>query len=330
MRDAGVAVATTAVGTDIDPVPPSELTTADLLTDAPSRRGLISGAGALGVLAGAAVLAGADALVPEAAEAAGTDPVAHLLRRTTYGMNTAQIPQCATRARQVARRPDEPVHQGARHGDGSPRQPLAPAEAGTSGRFVSTSTTAPGTSCTTWSTLHIARAMWSRRQLLEIMVDFWSNHFNITCPSATSGTPAPFDRDVIRKQRVRPLRGHARRVGEAPGDAQLPQQRRQHEARRRTRTTAVSCSSCTPSASARGYTETDMHNWAMILTGLSIGRARAVAASCTRLESPHRPREGAGVRGRQRHTPDGGEASRSPTSSTSRTTRRPRCTSAAS
>ena len=72
-------------------MPPSELTTADLLSEAPSRRGLISGAGALGVLAGAAVLAGADALVPEAAEAAATDPVAHLLRRTTYGMNAAQI-----------------------------------------------------------------------------------------------------------------------------------------------------------------------------------------------------------------------------------------------
>jgi uncharacterized protein (DUF1800 family) len=29
----------------------------------------------------------------------------------------------------------------------------------------------------------IARALWSRRQLLEVMVDFWSNHLNITNPS---------------------------------------------------------------------------------------------------------------------------------------------------
>jgi uncharacterized protein (DUF1800 family) len=29
----------------------------------------------------------------------------------------------------------------------------------------------------------IARAIWSRRQLLEVMVDFWSNHLNVTCPS---------------------------------------------------------------------------------------------------------------------------------------------------
>jgi uncharacterized protein (DUF1800 family) len=29
---------------------------------------------------------------------------------------------------------------------------------------------------------HIARAAWSQRQLLAIMEDFWSNHFNVTCP----------------------------------------------------------------------------------------------------------------------------------------------------
>ena len=30
----------------------------------------------------------------------------------------------------------------------------------------------------------VARAAWSNRQLLEVMVDFWSNHLNVTCPSA--------------------------------------------------------------------------------------------------------------------------------------------------
>jgi uncharacterized protein (DUF1800 family) len=28
----------------------------------------------------------------------------------------------------------------------------------------------------------IARALWSERQLLEVMTDFWSNHLNVTCP----------------------------------------------------------------------------------------------------------------------------------------------------
>ncbi|GAB3677816.1 DUF1800 domain-containing protein [Angustibacter aerolatus] len=30
----------------------------------------------------------------------------------------------------------------------------------------------------------VTRAIWSKRQLLEVMVDLWSNHFNVTCPSA--------------------------------------------------------------------------------------------------------------------------------------------------
>src|SRR6185312_8013688 len=29
----------------------------------------------------------------------------------------------------------------------------------------------------------LGRAAWSRRQLLEVMVDLWSNHLNVTCPS---------------------------------------------------------------------------------------------------------------------------------------------------
>src|SRR5688500_7361779 len=30
----------------------------------------------------------------------------------------------------------------------------------------------------------VARAIWSERQLLELMVEFWSNHLNVTSPSA--------------------------------------------------------------------------------------------------------------------------------------------------
>ena len=28
----------------------------------------------------------------------------------------------------------------------------------------------------------LARACWSKRQLFEVMVDFWSNHLNVTNP----------------------------------------------------------------------------------------------------------------------------------------------------
>ncbi|HEX2805614.1 MAG TPA: DUF1800 domain-containing protein, partial [Kineosporiaceae bacterium] len=47
---------------------------------------------------------------------------------------------------------------------------------------------------------HLGRAIWSTRQLFEVMVDFWSNHFNITCPSdKTQLSRHRFDADVIRK-----------------------------------------------------------------------------------------------------------------------------------
>ncbi len=46
----------------------------------------------------------------------------------------------------------------------------------------------------------IARQMWSSRQLLEVMVDFWANHLNVTNPfDGGWDVRSPYDRDVIRK-----------------------------------------------------------------------------------------------------------------------------------
>jgi uncharacterized protein (DUF1800 family) len=45
----------------------------------------------------------------------------------------------------------------------------------------------------------LARAAWSRRQLYEVMVDFWSNHLNVTCPSnEVWDNRAHFDATVVR------------------------------------------------------------------------------------------------------------------------------------
>ncbi len=41
----------------------------------------------------------------------------------------------------------------------------------------------------------LARATWSERQLFEVMVDFWSNHLNVTNPS---------DDGVVLPPRLRP------------------------------------------------------------------------------------------------------------------------------
>ncbi|HEY7281585.1 MAG TPA: DUF1800 domain-containing protein [Actinomycetota bacterium] len=45
----------------------------------------------------------------------------------------------------------------------------------------------------------LARACWSKRQLLEVMVDFWSNHLNVTNPSSDVwNCRHDYDRKVIR------------------------------------------------------------------------------------------------------------------------------------
>lgn len=46
----------------------------------------------------------------------------------------------------------------------------------------------------------LARQLWSERQLLEVMVDFWSNHLNVTNPfDGGWDTRTAYDRDVIRR-----------------------------------------------------------------------------------------------------------------------------------
>ncbi len=46
----------------------------------------------------------------------------------------------------------------------------------------------------------LARACWSKRQLFEVMVDFWGNHLNVTCPSSEVwDVRAVDDRDVYRR-----------------------------------------------------------------------------------------------------------------------------------
>ncbi|GAB6901598.1 DUF1800 domain-containing protein [Kineosporia succinea] len=47
---------------------------------------------------------------------------------------------------------------------------------------------------------HLGRALFSSRELYEVMVDFWSNHLNIACPGGDVwDTRHRYQRDVIRK-----------------------------------------------------------------------------------------------------------------------------------
>ncbi|WP_250027563.1 DUF1800 domain-containing protein [Paractinoplanes maris] len=46
----------------------------------------------------------------------------------------------------------------------------------------------------------VARAVWSERQLFEVMAGFWSNHLNVTCPTGDVWqSRADYDHNVIRR-----------------------------------------------------------------------------------------------------------------------------------
>jgi uncharacterized protein (DUF1800 family) len=117
---------------------------------------------------------------------------------------------------------------------------------------------------------HIARAIWSQRQLFEIMVDFWSNHLNVTCPSSDVwDNRHVFDRDVIRKYAfgsfsdmlcatgkspaMLQFLGNAFSTGKAPNENWGRELLELHTV-----------------GLAAGYSQLDVHNSALILSGLSV------------------------------------------------------------
>ncbi|MDX6221032.1 MAG: hypothetical protein QOD91_86 [Frankiales bacterium] len=235
-----------------------------------SRRGLLSGAGVLGALAGTAVLSGAAAMVPEEAEASGFDPVAHLLRRTTYGMNPDQVyavhKQGADKWLAAQLNPYTKVADTAMDHLAN-RWPRLKLDIWQVRQHLDNGS---------WDVMfdlvdvHIARAVWSRRQLLEVMVDFWSNHFNITCPSSNVwDSRHRFDRDVIRKNAFG--RFEDMLIASAKHPAMLNYlnnvdstkfEPNENYGRELLELHTVGISA--------GYTETDMRNSALIMTGLSI------------------------------------------------------------
>jgi uncharacterized protein (DUF1800 family) len=109
----------------------------------------------------------------------------HLLRRTTYGLTPALVAE-ATKMGRTAWLESQlaPARIRDREGDA------------VVARFPNLSLTAlqfrrkvDAKQANSWDAMFdlgkaaLGRAAWSRRQLLEVMVDLWSNHFNVTCPS---------------------------------------------------------------------------------------------------------------------------------------------------
>jgi Protein of unknown function (DUF1800) len=111
--------------------------------------------------------------------------LAHLLRRTTYGLTPALVAE-ATKLGRTGWLEAQLAPGGIRDREG----------AAVLARFPNLSLSAvefrqkvDAKQADSWDAMFdlgkatLGRAAWSRRQLLEVMVDFWSNHFNVTCPS---------------------------------------------------------------------------------------------------------------------------------------------------
>jgi uncharacterized protein (DUF1800 family) len=167
----------------------------DSARSGPDRRRLLKGGaagtvmGAVGIAAGVALPATpASAATADVAAFTSTDPLRHLLRRATYGAT----PQSEAELRGLGavawldRQLQPATIDDAVCDSFLTRFPLLNLDiAGV--RAEVTAGRLPVGAFGVMQDLAraaVARATWSNRQLLEVMVDFWSNHLNVTTPSS--------------------------------------------------------------------------------------------------------------------------------------------------
>jgi hypothetical protein len=167
--------------------------------DVVPRRALLGRAAALG---GLAVIAPQflDVREADAAVAAVTrDQNLHLLRRATYGPTTASL----KRIRRIGRTAwlEEQFRPGT-ISDAACDHLMATRFPGLKWSIAQANARVPQFA---WDLMFdlgvatLARACWSNRQLLEVMVDFWANHLNVTNPSDSGwNCRHDYDRTVIR------------------------------------------------------------------------------------------------------------------------------------
>jgi len=220
----------------------------------------------LGAVAGAVAAASG---VADEAEAATTDPVLHLLRRATYGPTPALVAAVRTKGAgawlesQLAPTKvadpvvDKLMTRWPRRGwtSSEVRAQIVPSQR--------------------WDYMygtveqHLARALWSERQLYELVVDLWTNHLVVPVPSSDVWDNAHlYQRDVIRKHafgRYRDLLGAATRhpallqvLDNASSTKTRPNE---NHARELLELHTVGVGS---------YTEADVRDAARVLTGLSV------------------------------------------------------------
>ncbi|GAA2548098.1 hypothetical protein GCM10010435_16830 [Winogradskya consettensis] len=169
-----------------------------------TRRRVVGGTAAVGAaLVVPAVVSSSAASAAPATELVPADADLHLLRRATYGLTAASVAEIRRigRSAWLDRQLDPASIRDDRGADIAARFPLAGASNDTLKARVKAGTLKQYAWDAMYQTTYAAtsRAIWSERQLFEVMVDFWSNHLNVTCPSSDVWDSRPdYDRTVIR------------------------------------------------------------------------------------------------------------------------------------
>lgn len=161
-----------------------------------TRRGALGAAGALAASLVTTQLPRSTALA--APQAAAVDPVLHLVRRTTFGPTPsllAEVRRRGTTAWLDEQMQPEKINDSA-IGPLLARYPLVSASAAELGALPNDEARRQATNQLVEATL--CRQLWSRRQLLEVMADFWNNHLNSPPMYWTWATKPLDDRNVIR------------------------------------------------------------------------------------------------------------------------------------
>jgi uncharacterized protein (DUF1800 family) len=174
------------------------------MTAQTSRRTLLGAATATGAALAIGMPGAAHAAEASGAGLVAADPLLHLLRRATYGPTPASIAEI--RALGATAWLERQLNPASIADDACAalvaRLPLAgrditgvraAAAAGTFKKYGWEAMFQLGTAA-------VARAVWSNRQLLEVMTDLWSNHLNVTCPNGDVWDSRPdYDVTVIRR-----------------------------------------------------------------------------------------------------------------------------------
>lgn len=170
-----------------------------------TRRTVLAGGAAVlaatattGLIADAALAAPA-AAAPAPADLLGADPIAHLLRRATFGATPATLAEAARLGVNgwLDRQLDPARINDAVCDEYVSRLPLAHADVATVRAKIKVHSYEAfghlGRSI-------VARAIWSNRQLFETVTGFWANHLHIAAPSSgVWDSRMDYDKQVTRK-----------------------------------------------------------------------------------------------------------------------------------